>query len=680
MLRNRGFILVLSLAVALVSFSCGEHSESPLDDKALGELEAPVFDAEALGMTELDDGSYLLAEPGKTPVRLIIPERPEGVPQHILPDGIFKRPEVDLISITVEEQEEVYLDKEASYATEDKVFVRATGSMAEKLSYAGPNDALMMEDTPGFIVNEVLHDGDDILFSVIPFHIAHVVWGNFRLEWYMKAPDTKDLARLLEDEKSPHPEPEVNEDGIQTVRQAADVEIPGDVTFSISADTGTEPNKIELSGEVGVVMDIGADVKGTFEGRIAKYVGFNRVYLGEGYTCRDPDDMGWNFDFCVDKIQVWLEAQVDDFEVGFNAQISGSIFAEDLNRREFNGLPGIPIPGVPLLEIAGIPYFKWGASMSASAQMSLSDSVYKGSGNIPFGFDYRDNHGFYDGFAAIPNKKPGSPRMTFEGDMTWGEFSTTPAIYSATAFIEPGFAISAGITGIRAVRLTGADIGIRGSYNIEWDPFSQRPAIPCLNGTGSVVVKAEPNIAFVLDIGVKTWRENLFCEDMACGVLATDNLLPEFNVPRQYWSHRRDECRETPEYRELIIDVVSSEPMGIMDVEGGHEIDSICVTRPSENGLASTGETFCATSGPSKLQGRPNSQCGDNYGDEVALINGRTTVRFGRNLRAGDVVDIVRSTSGNACTASGTLSASVRNADGTKSLGTFEANAALPVP
>lgn len=674
-----GLCLIALMALAV---ACGEAPEPEIEKP--GDT-LPVFDPAEHGMVEQDDGSFLLEKPGMAPVRLIIPEQPDDGLK--APDGIFMRPGVEIFPVNAQKQVHVFIDEELSMPEDAPVYLRVTGPMVQELSAVKPGDGLLLDGTPGFVATKVLADGDDLLIATESFHLGKMVWGNFRLEFPMPHPtghfmgkDT-DSGHSVEQIDSGLELPERYDGLLDVSQQALEIPIAG-MDIEVARTFGSAPLEAEVKATGSVRMYVTGEFKGVFEGRIGRVV-------GSDYTCLNPDDRRlWGHgDLCVDRLAVYAESGID-IEVKAKAEVSGKLTSACCEgwEREFGGFE-FPIPNTPLT-VGGNPFVKWGIEFEATLEASVEAS-WTGGPRVPFGFEYINNTRYRspnltgnpdDGSYLIPNSR--IPARFDSGGVELQGVEGTGYL-GAKPFVEGGVKFKVGNVGPDVVRLVGAKIALRGEYEMKWQPIQDVEwETPCWQGTGKLFGVVAPDLTFQVGIeGVKTWKKNLFCSgEGTCAQLKTPNVFEFFRVPERYWKHTNDDvCIETPEYTTLRIIPTSDEPMGFEDVEG-YDVDAIVLSRRVQTGRGLfTNREWTASGGPSKLQGRPDSNC-DNFSSKVAGITGPTEVTFPVRLKTGDTITVVQTQQAAGCEGSGTARFEVENRDGTKVVGVLEQNGELVIP
>jgi hypothetical protein len=552
-----------------------------------------------------------------------------------MPDGIELRPGVDIWEMAEAVNPYMVVDPHSTSVT-------VLPPAWEAFEPVGVDDVVFVKGV-GFMVDAVDKQSEVWTYEVSEVDLGRVIWGNFRIPWEMP---TTGLAESPEDivvEDQP-----IYDDFGNVVRYdpltLVDMRIYRD--FQVNASGGPS-GKFEFDGTV----RIPATMKGVFEGRVGRF--------NSSYRCTNPGD---DYDFCIDRLAAYAETTFSA-TAKMKGTITKSVPLWSPNPVSlFNKTLGVVPLGATGLSVTVQAFGRLTAEVKATGQVSASVQ-YDFSRTIPFGFEYINKpRQRLTGVFAIPNM-----RVPISG--AGGRFSQRQFDYDAKLEGSAGFELGVGFSLSAAagvVKLRGAEIKGIMEASVTYRPLqvSSDPKA-CAEAAVEVYGKAEARLQFEIDLRLWSWTKNISCPgDGPCAEVSTE----KYPMAKGEWEGF---CLDSAVFDTLLIEPID-DSSGFDDISG-YDVDSVCVTRttPPNPRLGFTipqTTTFCATSGPSALRGRPDSTCPLRT-SKVAGLTSNTEIKFGRSLIPGDVIVLVQSNSPGACNGSGKARFSLKRGNRTRMLG-----------
>ncbi len=557
-----------------------------------------------------------------------------------MPDGIELRPGVDVWEMAEAVNPYMVVDPNSSSVT-------VLPPAWEAFEPVGIDDVVFVKGV-GFMVDSIDKQNDVWTYEVSEVDLGRVVWGNFRIPWEMPTTGLADTPEDMIVREEP-----VYDDFGNVVRYdpltLVDMRIFND--FTVRASGGPSGN-FKFDGNV----RIPATMKGVFEGRVGRF--------NSSYRCTNPGD---DDDFCIDRLAAYAETTFTA-KANMKATISKSVplWSPDPKVLFKKTLGVVPL-GATGLSVTVEVFGQLTAEIKATGEVS-AEVEYEFSRTIPFGFEYINKpRQRLTGVFAIPNI-----RVPITG--TGGRFTKRAFDYDAKLEGSAGFELGVGFSLSAAagvVKLRGAEIKgiLEGSVTYRPLQVSSDPKA-CAEAAVEIYGKAEARLQFEIDLRLWSWTKNISCpaatgsEAAPCAEVSTR----KFEMASGSWEGF---CLDSSAYDTLVIEPID-DSSGYDDISG-YDVDSICVTRttppnPRAGFTVPRTITFCATSGPNALRGKPDSTC-PLKSAKVAGLTGRTEIKFDRSLLPGDVIVLVQSNNPGACNGSGKARFSLKRGSRTHMLG-----------
>lgn len=390
--------------------------------------------------------------------------------------GLHLRPGIDVHSLTVEQSALVEPNHQRRIAV-------LRGAAAQAVQKADAGDVLLGD---GFVYRITsspisLNDGG-VEVDIARLGLAEVIWG----DWDM------DLPLNLE----PGDKFGVDSEGnFRKVQQG--LSLP-----SVSFDRTKLPFTLTVGFEPSGGMDLGADFKAEFEGKIPKYES------SSNYECENPQvdtcvGLGFwckQYTYCVDRLMVRSDMSAD-VDINFKAFADVRKYIIDKNKELVSKPLGrIPLGTTPFALYPSF-YVDVGARAHAGGKAELEMNS-SGSMKIPLGFEYING----EGVSGIPNSEyPVETNFDVNGDHNY-EASITGGLYA-----EVGIQFRLGSTVTQAITIGGPRLGGELKGEAQWRPINTDPdAEPwCLKAGVYFGPKFTGELDFAVDLGVWEWSRNL---------------------------------------------------------------------------------------------------------------------------------------------------------------------------